>query len=321
MSLTRRTALSLPFLTLEPVTRLMPPPKAPPARETRIVMGGDVMLARAVGARLNLKKDPACAFGNLAPLFESADIGFVNLESPFWDRKPYGTSELIFRAEPATIASLKRAGIDVVSTANNHSRDCYAEGVGFTWNWLKENGIAAAGSGPDREAAHAGAVLERNGLRFGFLGYTFDQSNGNHRDIDERIANLDIAQMQRDVAAMKMRAEVILVSMHAGVEYKTWIHDSQKQFARAAIDAGARIVIGHHPHVVQPVERYRGGLILYSLGNLVFDQARPETRQGLVAEAVFLGTAAVRYRLIPVDIVDMQPAVSSARKAEEHAFG
>ena len=200
------------------------------------MFGGDVMLARAVADAAHRKNDWTSPMRDIADLFSKADIAFVNLESPFWDKKPIGNSELIFRAEPEAIAALKLAGIDVVSTANNHARDCYDQGVGFTLHWLKQNGIAVAGSGEDSAAAHSGAVLERNGWRFGFLGYTFDQSNGNHPDIDPRIAVLDVEQMRRDVASMRRRAEVIIVSMHAGAEYWTHTHPIQIAFAHAAIE-------------------------------------------------------------------------------------
>ena len=320
MSITRRTLLSLPFIPLGPVARTQPPPQGPEPRETRLVFGGDVILARGVAEAAKRKNDPASPLRDMAEIFGKADISFVNLESPFWDKKPYGTSELIFRTEPHMIEALKHAGIDVVSTANNHARDCYDEGVAFTLAWLKKNGIAVAGSGENAEAAHAGAVLERNGWRFGYLGYTFDQSNGNHFDIDPRIAMLDADQMRRDVASMRRRAEVVIVSMHAGAEYWTKQHPNQTAFAHAAIEAGARLVIGHHPHVVQPVERYRDGLIFYSLGNLVFDQKRKETMEGLVADVTFFGASPLRYKLIPVDIVDTVPRVSSIRPIEEYDF-
>ncbi len=308
MRYTRRTLLSLPIAALAE------------AKATRLIFGGDVILARGVADAARRKNDPASPTRDIAELFSKADISFVNLESPFWDKKPIGTSELIFRAEPPMIAALKHAGIDIVSTANNHARDCYDLGVGFTLNWLKKNGIAVAGSGENADACHAGSVLERYGVRFGYLGYTFDQSNGNHFDIDPRIAMLDAAQMRQDVALLKRRADVVIVSMHAGAEYWTRQHPIQTAFAHAAIEAGAKIVVGHHPHVVQPVERYREGIIFYSLGNLVFDQRRKETMEGLVAEVVFLGAQAMRYKLIPIDIVDTVPRVSAARPAEEYAF-
>ena len=127
---------------------------------------------------------------------------------------------MIFKAEPEMIAALELAGIDVVSTANNHARDQGSHGVEFTLDWLDRHQIAAVGTGKSAEAAHAGVVIERNGLRFGFLAYTYDQSNGNHADVDDRVAVMDTARMREDVARLSSsvaaRADVIIVSMHAG---------------------------------------------------------------------------------------------------------
>ncbi len=212
--------------------------------------------------------------------------------------------------------------MDVVSTANNHARDQSGHGVEFTLDWLRQHGIAAAGSGRSPEEAHAGAILVRNGLRFGFLGYTYDQSNGNHRDTDERVAVLDVATMRRDVAALLRRADVVVVSMHAGNEYWSKVVPQQKEFAHAAIDAGASIVVGHHPHVVQPWERYHDGVIFYSLGNLVFDQfQRVETQHGWLAEVVFKGTALARTQVLPVDILQSGPRLAPVLRAANGGRG
>ena len=111
---------------------------------------------------------------------------------------------------------------------------------------------------------------------------------------------------------MRKRADVVIVSMHAGSEYSPVPNWQQKAFARAAIDAGALIVAGHHPHVTQPWERYHAGVIFYSLGNLVFDQVqREDTQHGLLAEVVFSGTTMARAGVIPVDIVRTAPRISS----------
>src|SRR5580698_9448235 len=122
MSLTRRTLLSLPLIPLGPAATPRPPEWAPVPRETRLLFGGDVMLGRAVGDSAHRKNDWTSPMRDIADLFSEADIAFVNLESPFWDKKPIGNSALIFRAEPHPIAALKLAGIDIVSTANNHAR-------------------------------------------------------------------------------------------------------------------------------------------------------------------------------------------------------
>lgn len=271
------------------------------------------MLSRYVGALARLESDPAAPLRELAPLLSSADIAFVNLEAPFSDLGRPVNKGMIFKAEPEMIDALRIAGIDVVSTANNHARDCGRYGVDFTIDWLSKNGIAAAGTGHTAAEAHQGVVLERNGCRYGFLAYTYDQSNGNHTDQDDRIAMLDPERMCADVSSLLgTRADVAIVSMHAGVEYQKQPNAQQRRFAHAAIDVGASVVIGAHPHVTQPVESYREGVIFYSLGNLVFDQfQRQETQRGLIADLCFTGARLSSYSAIPVDIVRTVPRVAS----------
>ena len=195
------------------------------------------------------------------------------------------------------------ARCDVASTANNHSRDAGEYGVAFTYRWLLAHGIQPVGSAPSAAAAHRGVVIERHGVRFGFLAYTYDQQNGNWHDIDERIDDIDIPAMRRDDFELARKVDVVIVSMHNGVEYRNRPSESQIGFARAAIDSGATLVVGHHPHVVQPFESYRQGLIFYSLGNFVFDQfQRQATQRGEIAEVRFLGSFVVAAQLFPIQV-------------------
>jgi poly-gamma-glutamate synthesis protein (capsule biosynthesis protein) len=271
---------------------------------TRILLGGDVMLSRYVGSLARQKADPTWPLHEISELFSSADIAFVNLESPFSDRGKVVEKGMVFKAEPEMIEALTSAGIDIVSTANNHVRDCGAHGVQFTLDWLEKHDIAAVGTAATAEAAHQGQVLERNGVRFGFLAYTFDQSNGNHSDHDDRIAMLDADRAVLDVKQMRERADAVIVSMHAGAEYQRQPNLQQQRFARAVIDAGASVVVGHHPHVTEPVESYGNGVIFYSLGNLVFDQFQQrETQRGWIADVKFIGKRLAGCGVIPVDIV------------------
>jgi poly-gamma-glutamate synthesis protein (capsule biosynthesis protein) len=287
------------------------PARQPPA--VRLVFGGDVMLTRHVGRIARANADAAYPFRLLAPLLSAADIAFVNLESPFSDRGKPTEKGMVFRAHPSSIEGLLLAGIDVVSTANNHSRDGHGYGVEYTYRWLQKHGIAAAGTGLTPEAAHAGVVLERKGVRFGFLAYTYDQSNGNHRDVDARVADMNLLTLVADVAALRNRSDAVIVSMHAGDEYRLKPNLRQQEFARAAIDAGAAVVAGHHPHVVQPFEIYKGGVIFYSLGNLVFDQfQRAETQEGLIAEVLFRGARLEDFRVHAVDIRNAAPVLRKA---------
>jgi poly-gamma-glutamate capsule biosynthesis protein CapA/YwtB (metallophosphatase superfamily) len=271
------------------------------------------MLSRAVRREMIAARDPALPFRKLAPLMRAADITFINLESPFSDRGPYHEHGLIFHAPPDAISGLQVAGVVIASTANNHSRDCGSHGVEFTVEWLRSHGISPLGTSESETTTHQGVVLARKGVRFGFLGYTFDQQNGNWHDIDPRIAMADIPTMCQNVAALRKRADVVIVSMHHGVEYRTKPTQAQIAFAHAAIDAGAALVIGHHPHVVQATETYRGGLIFYSLGNFIFDQyQRPETQHGEIAEISYLGSAVLATHIIPVKITPTGPELESA---------
>ena len=314
MILTRRALF--PVLAAIPFHRTASPeiiPQPKPPKKTRILLGGDVMLSRHVGRLARERHDPASPLRDLAPVLRSADIAFVNLEAPFSDRGRVMERGMVFKAEPEMIAALQNAGVTVVSTANNHARDCDRYGVEFTLSWLNQHGILAAGSAATAEAAHAGVVVERNDLRFGFLAYTFDQSNGNHQDVDDRIASMDVPSMQADVAKMLAgRAHVAIVSMHAGAEYRPHPNSQQIEFAHAAIEAGASVVAGHHPHVTQPWERRPNGVIFYSLGNLVFDQfQRADTQRGALAEVVFSGKTLESAALLPVDIVGTIPKLSA----------
>ncbi|MBV8779844.1 MAG: CapA family protein [Phycisphaerae bacterium] len=273
------------------------------------------MLCRAVRRQMLAAHDPALPFRKIAPLMRAADITFVNLESPFSDHGSYYGHGLIFHAPPDAIAGLTLANVAIASTANNHSRDCGPPGVEFTIAWLRAHGIVALGTSVSPSRTHEGVILARHRVRFGFLGYTFDQQNGNWHDIDTRIAMIDIPTMCRDVAGLRKRADVVIVSMHDGIEYMPKPAQAQIAFAHAAIDAGATLVIGHHPHVIQPSEEYRGGLIFYSLGNLVFDQyQRQETQHGELAEISFLGPAILATHIIPVRITPTGPELEVAAR-------
>ena len=197
---------------------------------------------------------------------------------------------------------------------DHHARDCGTHGIEFTLDLLARNGILAVGSAATAELAHRGVVIARKSVGFGFLAYTFDQSNGNHRDFDDRICMTNIDQMRSDVASLRARTDVVIVSMHAGTEYESNPNPLQQRFARAAIDAGASVVAGHHPHVVQTVESYGNGVIFYSLGNLVFDQFQyTKTQRGWIADVHFEAGRVASYGIIPIEIVNTVPRVQVRR--------
>ena len=282
-------------------------PKESPPPINRLLFGGDVMLTRRVGEVAAEQKDPAWPFRQIAADFAKADLAFVNLESPFTDKGAPTRTGMVFRADPVNLAGLLLAGIDVVSFANNHARDAHEYGLRYTLDLLEGNKMAVAGVGRDEAAARAGVVLERQGVKFGFVAYTYDQRNGNHKTDDARINRLDLVRLREDIGVIRGRSNVTIVSIHAGTEYAKQPNAQQRLMAQAAIEAGAVLVIGHHPHVTQPCEDYRTGVICYSLGNLVFDQTIAGTNDGVVAEAEFKGPSLWKVRLRKVKILNTQP--------------
>ncbi len=283
-------------------------PTAEPAGYNRLIFAGDVMFSRGVRKAILAAHDPALPFRKIAPLTSAADIAFLNLETPFSDSGPYRQSGLIFHAAPDMIAGLQLAGITIASTANNHSRDCGPHGVDYTIAWLRSHCVLPVGSSESENTTHQGVIITRHGVRFGFLAYTFDQQNGNWRDIDRRIALAEPAAVIRDVSSLKKRADVVIVSMHSGIEYMPRPSQKQVEFAHAAIDSGATLVIGHHPHVIQPEEHYHSGLIFYSLGNFVFDQYQREaTQHGEVVQIAFLGKNILAEHVLHVRITPTGP--------------
>lgn len=281
------------------------PPALPPQSPPRItvVAAGDILLARAVGERMERSGDATLPFAAIAPALSAADIAFGNLEGPFCEKPPYTKEGMIFRVRPRGVESLASAGFDVVSVANNHFGDGGNACMEFSLVRLREAKIAPVGAGLSYEDAHAGAVLARKGIRFAFLGYSYAPRNDAPGAKNAVIAGRDTAQVRCDVAAARARADVVVVSLHDGAEYSRSVARETQEFARAAIDAGATAVFGHHPHVPQRVEPYAGGWIFYSLGNFVFWQNEPATtRTALLARLTFSGTKVEKVEALPVVI-------------------
>jgi poly-gamma-glutamate synthesis protein (capsule biosynthesis protein) len=265
---------------------------------------GDIMLSRTVGTKIEEKGDPTLPFKNTLGLLSSADLSFGNLESPFFDSGPRVKSGMIFKTEPPYINGLVAAGFDVLNLANNHIMNKGVPGLSYTLNWLKIHGINSTGAGDSFTSAHAGTIAFAKSLRVGFLGYSYD--NG-YQDISNTkspvVAGMNEAQMNQDVSVLRQKVDLLIVTMHAGTEYTGKPAQQQISFARSAIDAGADLVIGHHPHVPQTIESYKNKWIFYSLGNFVFDQEwSAGTKEGLIASVELLNRAIKNVTVIPVII-------------------
>lgn len=251
---------------------------------TNLLFVGDIMLSRQIGGIINREQDPLYHFLRIAEVTKLADIAFANLESIASTLGENVGSIYSFRAEPDTLKGLVYAGFDVVSVANNHAFDWGHGAFMDSQNYLDKLGIAHVGGGKDLVEARKPVIIERNGTKFAYLAYSEFASRNPVSGVPA-VAPLDLELMKEDVASAKNVADVIIVSLHWGTEYATTSGPAQKEIARALIDSGVLIVAGHHPHVIQEVEKYHGGLISYSLGNFIFDQNfSAETREGLMLE-------------------------------------
>lgn len=298
-------------------------PRAPAAEKKIVtfIAVGDIMLARTVEQKMLQYDDWLYPFRETYHVTSNADLVFGNLEGPLIKGPLVNAYEMSFRADPQAIDGLLFGGFDVLSLANNHINNKGREGINNTIETLNRAGILHTGAGLNVAEAAKPATVEVNGTSFGFLAFTDGTfTSQSDQAADERAGALFLNEQTLTASILKLKdtVDVIIVSMHAGTEYQHEPEEYQVQLAHTAIDSGAELVIGHHPHVVQPIEEYNGGLILYSLGNFIFDQMwSQETTEGAIVSITFTNANIVEHKIIPIKIVDYcQPKILSNEDGE-----
>jgi poly-gamma-glutamate capsule biosynthesis protein CapA/YwtB (metallophosphatase superfamily) len=249
--------------------------------------------------------------GAMRDLISSADIALANMEESAPDNyvfHPKGTS---FTGDPALLAGVARAGIDVVSTASTHIGDGGRAGILQTLRSLDKYGIANFGAGKNLAAARKPAIFEMGGVKVAILGYDSISAKWYAATpTTTGSAPLVASYVKADVAAARRAgAAVVIVFPHWGIEYTSGPSAYQQRMAHLMIDAGADIVIGNHPHWVQAMEIYKGRPIWYALGNFTFDQSWSEpTLEGITLELTFRGGTLVQARINPhILVLAVQP--------------
>jgi poly-gamma-glutamate synthesis protein (capsule biosynthesis protein) len=281
---------------------------------------GDMMLGRTVGEQV-LAESPEIVFAGVQSVLDAADIRVGNLECAITDLGSPEHKIYLLKAPPATARALSLGKFDVVSLANNHAMDYGSQGLADAQKTLNQYGIASVGAGANVNQAHTPVILERNGLRLAFLAYMdvpverdgFDAHTWIASDSRPGVAWASPDQIKADVNAAKLKADLVIVLLHAGIEitadYISSITNDQRLEAHTAIDAGAALVIGSHPHVLQQIERYHGGLIAYSLGNFVFDQYKGVADATIILRVVLARDGVQSYDYVPVLIDNGLPHV------------
>lgn len=246
-----------------------------------------------------IQKGGTYVLGELKAILEDADIVFANLETTFSDRGEALDRVPVFRLSPRVFSVITDAHINVVSVANNHMFDYGPESFEDTLNLFKENNIAWFGGGLNPEDACKPLIYEIKGLKLGFLGFRDTESrwydhNGVYTD------QIDPVRIIQRVKELKPIVDWTVLSLHFGLEYQFCPSPKDIELCRMFIDAGADIILGHHPHYPQGVERYKDGIIAYSLGNFIWDQNfASHTSSSYILELQISKTCIISARIIP----------------------
>lgn len=272
-----------------------------PAPTVVLAAVGDIRLDGPIGDILKAKgwKAPAEAVASRL----KADLLFGNLECPITQRGKKFPKKWNFRAPAANLRALKELGFDVLNLANNHIWDYGEQGFLDTLAAVDKAGFSRVGAGRNLDEAMKPVFKTVNGIKIGFLGFTStfpDQAWAKKKR--PGVAYSDFGLFPEVIRRVKKDCDVLVVSLHGGVELDDAPNEVQKDFGKTAVDAGADVVIGHHPHVIQPVEIYKGKPILYSIGNFLFVSPTPKTRWTTIAK-ITLGKDGVKaLTFVPVDI-------------------
>lgn len=263
-------------------------------------------------------------YAKVSNVLRQADLLFGNLECPITDY-PHATPgksaesisqkrDFAFKASPEHAARiLKDAGFDVLSLANNHAMDYQSQGLMQTIEELKRYGIVYVGAGRNLQEASSARILTVGGVRLGILAYSMivpakSAATSNSAGIHAHPKGFS-GEMAAAIRGLRAKVDVVVVSYHWGKEGRYTSERYQVEAAKGAVDAGAQIVVGHHPHRIQGIEFYKGGVILYSLGNFLFP-GKAALVESLIARVEMSGSRVESVRLLPVWVRNGRPEPS-----------
>jgi len=276
-----------------------------------MLFAGDVTLAQHIEREVGERVDYVFEHWNQIGAY---DIFMVNLENPITRSTAKVEKEFNFRMPARYIKTLQGAGINVVNLANNHVGDYGLQGLYDTIANLDSAGIRYVGAGRDLDQARTPLIIELRGKRIGLLGY---YGSGTWAATRSRpgVAPRHEPSIISDVQKLRATVNYLVVSFHWGEESADRPSPEQIRLAHRVIDAGADLIVGHHSHTLQGIERYKGKVIAYSLGNFVFGGNRCRS-YGTAVLRVVLGEASQEVELVPVQVINWQPRVAERSTAD-----
>jgi poly-gamma-glutamate synthesis protein (capsule biosynthesis protein) len=281
-----------------------------PQGAVEIVATGDVNLGGRIGDVI-ASRGAAWPWTHVAPVLRDADLAIVNLECAVSDGGTPLDKEYVFRGAPSSLPAMAAAGVDVASLGNNHAADYGRDALVDTVRHVRAAGMTPVGAGSDRDEAYRPAVLRRGGLRIGVVGASRVLPHG-FAATDALPGVASAYDERRLVAAVQQAgsaADLVVVVVHWGVELATQPNAAQRSLARALVEAGADLVVGHHPHVLQPVERIGDAVVAYSLGNFVFSSGSPAGTRSMILRVIASRGLPLRWEEVPVRIVGGRPEI------------
>jgi poly-gamma-glutamate synthesis protein (capsule biosynthesis protein) len=279
---------------------------------------GDVNLGRHVGKML-LKGDTLFPFQRIQPLLQSADIVFCNLESQLSDQHgetQHPKNNLIFTGPPQGGASLARGGISIVSTSNNHAYDYGYRALIETISNLDASGIGHVGTDSDSNRIYRPLVKRIGGITYAFFGIT-ELMNVPCCGWKPYIAWADTGKLFPEIRSIRDRADILIVSYHGDEEYRDAPTPRRKAFFHTLIEAGVDVVLGHHSHVPQGIELYKGGWCVFSLGNFVFNQPQYEWTMKSVGLRWIFDKKGGKVKIKSVTIIPIRTGFQPSESVDE----
>jgi poly-gamma-glutamate synthesis protein (capsule biosynthesis protein) len=254
-----------------------------------ICFTGDVLLDRGVRKMIE-RVGIDSVFSDVKPLFQSCDAVVINLENPVTKRVSPLNKKYVFRAEPEWLPALRKHGITHAAMANNHTIDQGREGIADTYKNLRASNIVPIGYGNNQQEACKPSLVKKNGVKVAlFNSFLLRVEGWMLLENEKGICQASAEQLSGSIKAFKSANPDywVVAMLHWGVEYQKEPSQRQRKEAHLLVDSGADAIIGHHPHVIQGKEIYKGKPIFYSLGNFMFDQKESDRSTGLAVSLSF----------------------------------
>jgi len=289
----------------------------PPSGRVSFCAVGDILLDRGVRNIIE-NKDFDYPFRNVRNIVDLHDLAFCNLECPITEKGNPIAKRFSFCADTSYVNGIVNSGFNIISVANNHTLDYGRTGFIRTSQLLSEKGLFSIGGGVNQKEARGATIITKNGLKFAFFGFIDMLPDGIvYIESEAGPAYASTEEIVRKIEKIRDKVDFVIVSFHWGSEFNRYPRIDHVEKAHRIIDAGADLILGHHPHVLQSVEIYKERPIIYSLGNFVFDQHKIKQCQSAIFECVFEKGKVDSISFIPVILEKSCPRIAEKKERKK----